>query len=53
VGYFNMRGWKTPDSYIERWSGGLGHCCRLLVSKQPMPQEEIHTLLGLMKEGLR
>ncbi len=31
VGYFNLHGWKQLDSYIEKWSGGEGHCCRLLV----------------------
>jgi len=49
VGYFNLRGWKALDSFIERWAGGDGHCCRLLVGMQRMPQEEIHALLGLIK----
>ena len=49
VGYFNLRGWKGLDSYIERWSGGEGHCCRLLVGMHRLPQEEVHALLGLMK----
>ncbi len=49
VGYFNLRGWKALDDCIERWQGGEGHCCRLLVGMQRMPQEEINALLGLMK----
>ena len=27
VGYFNLRGWKQIDSFIERWPGGDGNCC--------------------------
>ncbi len=51
VGYFNLRGWKALDSYIESWPGGEGRCCRLLVGMQRMPQEEISILLGLMSDG--
>lgn len=49
VGYFNLRGWKALNSYIDRWAGGEGHCCRLLVGMQRMPKEEVNTLLGLTK----
>jgi hypothetical protein len=49
VGYFNLRGWKALGSYVERWSGGDGHCCRLLVGMHRLPQEEVQSLLGLMK----
>ena len=41
VGYFNLRGWKQLDSYIERWFGGEGKCCRLLIGMQPLPQDEL------------
>jgi superfamily II DNA or RNA helicase len=46
VGFLNLRGWKSIDPYIEHWTGGEGHCCRLLVGMQRMPQEEIKALLG-------
>jgi hypothetical protein len=52
VGYFNLRGWKALDSYIERWAGGEGQCCRLLVGMQRLPQEEVQALFGLSKEGM-
>ncbi len=54
VGYFNLRGWKQLDSFIERWQGGDQNCCRLLVGMQKLPAEELHDVLSLVKkdEGL-
>ena len=41
VGYFNLRGWKQIDSYIERWSDGEGNCCRSLVGVPQLTQEKL------------
>jgi len=49
VGYFNLRGWKELDSYIETWSGGKGHCCRLLVGMQKLPQDELRQVMRLSR----
>ncbi|MEW6374558.1 MAG: SNF2-related protein, partial [Thermodesulfobacteriota bacterium] len=51
VGYFNLRGWKQLDSYIERWGGGESNCCRLLVGMQQLPQEYLRSAMSLIRGG--
>ncbi len=47
IGYFNLRGWKRLGEYVERWSGGEGHCCRLLIGMHRPPAEELRAAMGL------
>jgi superfamily II DNA or RNA helicase len=47
VGYFNLRGWRELAPLVERWEGGEGHCCRLLVGMQRLPEEEVQAAYRL------
>jgi hypothetical protein len=51
VGYFNLRGWKQIDSYIQRWSGGEGHCCRLLVGMAKLRQDDLFSALSFSRRN--
>jgi hypothetical protein len=50
VGYFNLRGWKALDSFVEKWSGGEEHQCRLLIGMQRPPHEELQEFLSLVRQ---
>jgi hypothetical protein len=51
VGYFNLRGWKAIDTLVEKWPGGAGQQCRLLVGMQTAPQEELREALSITTES--
>ncbi len=51
VGYFNLRGWRPLHDNIEKWHGGEGHCCRLMVGMQQMPQDQLRRVMSPTASG--
>jgi len=45
VGYFNLRGWRNLAKHVDRWAGGDGQCCRLLVGMHVTPTDELRRAL--------
>jgi hypothetical protein len=51
VGYFNLRGWKHLDPFVDRWAGENGSCCRLLVGMQTAPRDDLLAAYSLAPNG--
>jgi superfamily II DNA or RNA helicase len=47
VGYFNLRGWRQLDQFVEQFSGEEDGCCRLIVGMQKLPREQLRSLHSL------
>lgn len=41
VGYFNLRGWKSISNDINKFQGGEGNNCRVLIGMQKLPSTSL------------
>ena len=41
IGYLNLRGWRSINDLVDKWTGGGDACCRALVGMQPRPDDEL------------
>lgn len=48
VGYFNLRGWKQIDAFVDKWDGGEENCCRLLIGMQRHAQDILRDACSLL-----
>ena len=50
-GYFNLRGWRLIDSFIESWNGSASNSCCLPVRMNFSYQNEMRAQYSLTRNG--
>lgn len=51
VGYFNLRGWRKVDDLVDKFAGGEGACCRLLIGIPQLPQTILYESRSLLSSS--
>jgi superfamily II DNA or RNA helicase/HKD family nuclease len=49
VGFFNLRGWRLLAEQIERFQGGDGYACRVLIGMHATPDAELRAALRVLE----